>query len=1114
MINVGDLLAVLRLRDEMTPALNTAIQNVEKAASSVRSTGASLTQAGTALSIGITAPLVAAAGASLHFSSEFETSMTRLVSLAGVSKGELAGVKQHILDLAPAVGIGPNALAAAMTKIASTVSDTKVGMEILDIAARGSAAGMGEAVDVAGALTAVINSYGKENITAARAGDILTQTVKDGGAEAKELAPILANVVPMAAQLGITFEEVGANIATVTKLGVPATEAVTQLAAVMTASLKPTREGSEALASIGMSYESLRKAMKEQGLMATLVDLTKRFGDNKEALTQVFGRIEALRNVMGSAGQQAETYAEVLDNIKNSAGKLDEAFKAMEDTQSFGWAQLTASLQTIAITMGDALAPAFRDALNAAKPFLQWVMDMAKAFQSLDPATQKVIIGVAAVAAAIGPLLVVLGTLASSAGSIIAIAPAVGAAFAAMTGPIGLTLIAVSALAGAVLLFKQRIDDIQNAKNNIGQPIKGLKDDMGNVVYTIDNAAEALAKLPPKIIDVDKAFQVALGITPEVAAANRKKIELTEEQQKALDKYQKALAEVNDKIKDAQSYDKQLTASQIMAIGVYKEMGLSVSDIAIKLGVSERAIKAYEDATKEYNDEGRKMAEETEKLRDKLRGIEQEGIPAMYTMQDLASALKDVSKEVDALPPQEAIPFYEWTGPIKETEKAIKDTGITVKNVFSGAADILDNLSGKFTQLAAVAMRTGKAIVDNLAEGNVVGAVVAGVTGAITFIGKLFGGVSEEVRKARKEVNDFEKDLQKSLNSVQRKEAGGESWKMSLIAMRDAYLLVGRSAAEAEDALRRLWAAAEQGPAAVEAMKAEIQRTFDEVKLLNSAVEEFGLTIDQLGPRLAGQKLQEQADVLESKWRLLERAGIDVNVISEAMAEKIRAFVAECVKAGIEVPANMQEIVRQLTNVGLLTDINSGKEYDAVVKSAKRLDELMAHRQSLADSIAGEAPEEVIGVVEARVKGQMEVLDKEIKSQADTLRSEAEQAGIDLKNVFKSLNIDPVHVQVIWDIPPLPSGSAAPPQAHPQAEGGDYLLTKPTLFLAGEAGPERATFTPLNKASAASAFSPNPNQTADMRNELRMIREELEQRDRQLPYLLSVHVRDALAQGR
>jgi len=34
-----------------------------------------------------------------------------------------------------------------------------------------------------------------------------------------------------------------------------------------------------------------------------------------------------------------------------------------------------------------------------------------------------------------------------------------------------------------------------------------------------------------------------------------------------------------------------------------------------------------------------------------------------------------------------------------------------------------------------------------------------------------------------------------------------------------------------------------------------------------------------------------------------------------------------------------------------------------------------------------------------------------------------------------------------------------------QADGGDYMVNKPTWFLAGEAGPERATFTPANRIS-------------------------------------------------
>jgi hypothetical protein len=44
------------------------------------------------------------------------------------------------------------------------------------------------------------------------------------------------------------------------------------------------------------------------------------------------------------------------------------------------------------------------------------------------------------------------------------------------------------------------------------------------------------------------------------------------------------------------------------------------------------------------------------------------------------------------------------------------------------------------------------------------------------------------------------------------------------------------------------------------------------------------------------------------------------------------------------------------------------------------------------------------------------------------------------------------------------SGGPIGAPVHPQARGGDWYVSRPTLFLAGEAGPERATFTPLSKA--------------------------------------------------
>lgn len=61
-----------------------------------------------------------------------------------------------------------------------------------------------------------------------------------------------------------------------------------------------------------------------------------------------------------------------------------------------------------------------------------------------------------------------------------------------------------------------------------------------------------------------------------------------------------------------------------------------------------------------------------------------------------------------------------------------------------------------------------------------------------------------------------------------------------------------------------------------------------------------------------------------------------------------------------------------------------------------------------------------------------------------------------------SLGVD-ISVYGAENLPPAFSPGGTPNTslpAVPMAAGGDFLVTQPTLFLAGEAGPERATFTP------------------------------------------------------
>jgi len=449
-VSIGDIFGSLILDDEFTSKLNAA-------ADALDAVGAKWTKFSTQVSNAAQAflPLslaVAGAGtAATVASASFEASLTKLSTLAGVSADDLALVKQHILDLAPAVGIGPQALADAMTVVSSTVENTTTALSILDTAAKASAAGLGDAKDVARALTSIINSYGEANIDAARAGDILVATVKAGGAEAGEMAGVLGRVIPLAAQVGINFEEAGAFLATFTKLGVDASEATTALRGVITQILTPSEEAEKALMRIGTSSEGLRKSIKEKGLTEAMIDLLAAFKGNTSAAATVFGEVRALAGIMGTAGSQADTYRKVLDEVEKSQGMLGRATDAMGATTVVTWRKLTAEVGVAAIKFGDALAPALKAALDAAKPLLDGLVALADRFARLPQPVQTAAIAAGAFVAALSPALFVISGISKAIGATATAIGAVTKLFVAETAAVAADTIAVSANTAAQL---------------------------------------------------------------------------------------------------------------------------------------------------------------------------------------------------------------------------------------------------------------------------------------------------------------------------------------------------------------------------------------------------------------------------------------------------------------------------------------------------------------------------------------------------------------------------------------------------------------------------------------------------------------------------------------
>lgn len=358
---------------------------------------------GNNLSLAVSLPLAAAGAAAFKFAGQFETATVKLQNLVGVQGKELEDLKAKFQTLGPVVGKTQTELADAALFITGAGLRGAAALEALEISAKASAIGLGEQTAVAKVAGAAVAAYGEANITSTQAVDKLLAAVQQGNAEAADLAPVLGRVLPVAAQLGVSFDEVTANIALFTRLGISAEGAVDGLKSALTNVLKPSEQADKALATIGLTAQDVRDSIKNNGLAATLQDLVKAFGSNTDGLARVFGDVQGLVNILGTAGVQGKEYANVLAAIQNSAGGVDEAFKRTSETAEFKLQKAFAGLNAAGTQFGSIILPIVVDLANAVVP-------LAQGFASLDPTLQKLVVGFGLAAAAAGPLFKLVGT--------------------------------------------------------------------------------------------------------------------------------------------------------------------------------------------------------------------------------------------------------------------------------------------------------------------------------------------------------------------------------------------------------------------------------------------------------------------------------------------------------------------------------------------------------------------------------------------------------------------------------------------------------------------------------------------------------------------------------
>lgn len=412
-MNVGTLTIFLGVT---TSGINKAIRDANRLERSV------VASAGTAqealLSFGrvatqfLTFPLSIIGGVATKTFSDFEYNLAKVTGLVGIASDQTKEWGEELKDLASAVGKSPKELSEALYFVTTGGIRGAETMDVLTVAAKAAAAGLGETQQVADLLVSAMNAYGKENLSAARAADILVASVKEGKAEAPALAQSMGIVLPIASKLGVTFDQVGAAMAGMTRTGTKAATAAMQTRQILNKIVKPAEQSKEAIKKVGTSFEELRHIIGTQGLLPALMklnDLTKEYG--VDTMADIFPNIRALSGVLDLLGANLDENIKSQEAITNSAGALDHAFATVAKTWKFQLNQAIKEGQTLMVELGEVIAKTLTPTI---KNIFDSISSLVSQFTNLTSAQQKTIVHIGLFATALGPVIILLNVLKAS----------------------------------------------------------------------------------------------------------------------------------------------------------------------------------------------------------------------------------------------------------------------------------------------------------------------------------------------------------------------------------------------------------------------------------------------------------------------------------------------------------------------------------------------------------------------------------------------------------------------------------------------------------------------------------------------------------------------------
>ena len=505
------------LRNLQTEAdkTNTAFAKISAAGEVMQNVGDKISGVGEKL-LPVTAGITALGTAAVKTGADFDAAMSKVAAVSGATGDDLESLRAKAREMGSQTKFSASEAAEAMNYMAMAgwkTEDMLSGIEGIMNLAAASGEDLATTSDI---VTDALTAFGLTAADSAHFADVLAAASSNANTNVSMMGETFKYAAPVAGSLGFSVEDTAEAIGLMANAGIKSTQAGTSLRSIMTALAGDVKFCGESLGEVEIQTTNADGSMRE--LSDILADCRVAFAGLSESEQASAAQALVGKNAMSGFLALMNAAPADIDNLSGAISNCDGTSLSMAETMQDNLAgQLTilkSQLEELAISFSDILMPVIRSIVS----HMQGLVDK---LNQLDPQTKETIVKIALVAAALGPLLIVIGKTISGIGSVLSLvskAPAaIGAVkggIAAVTGALGVSLgtilAVVAAIAALVAAFMHLWKTNEGFKNNILGIWEQIKSTFSNLTQGITDRINALGFNFESFTDMLKAAWDAL----------------------------------------------------------------------------------------------------------------------------------------------------------------------------------------------------------------------------------------------------------------------------------------------------------------------------------------------------------------------------------------------------------------------------------------------------------------------------------------------------------------------------------------------------------------------------------------------------------------------------